>query len=91
MLCQDPGYPPSSPLSTLGVGGTGTGWKLLADTAYADGSNGNSDSVSGWCATDDWQRIDWQFGSGGGGTRAAWIYVLGYEEFTDVASGEFTF
>jgi hypothetical protein len=91
MLLQDTAAPPSSPLSTLGVGALGTGWTLGADTAYSGGGEGNSDNCAGWVDTDDWQRIDYQATTGGNGTRWWQLFLKGYLEFTDFGSGEVVF
>lgn len=84
MLLQD--KVPVSPFSLLGPG-----WKGVADSAYAGGGEGNSDNSAVWCDTDDWQRIDYEVISGGVLDRYWQLFVQGYIEFTDVASGEFSF
>lgn len=78
MLLQD--LAPLSPLSQ--------DYKLRSRAnSNATGSNEQTDTT-GWTATDNFQRIDYQALVGGAGTHNYEILVLGYEEFPNFGSGE---
>lgn len=78
MLLQDPGL----------LSSKSQAWKLRCRAnSNAAGSNDQTE-MTGWTATDNFQRIDYLAAVGGAGTHEYWLYVLGYEEYADFGSGE---
>jgi len=82
MLMQDP--TPTDPNAMV--------WKLKADAGHANPSGDiQKDSNTGWCATDDAQRIDITAAWNSTGTAEWEVFVLGYEEFVDQEDSEMSF